>query len=228
MERAIHFLCLANSYRRGGRCVAGINLATGEWVRPVHSSNHGALPAEWTQVGHDRHELLPFEVVELILEKPVPISGQPENWLLNEPGSPWKLVEQWSSEQKRSWLATNVSTSDYLLGTPHDKVSDDVVLRHPARPSLEVIVVKDPEFRVTSRPGGTRPQHRVTISRHKATYDLPITDTRFSKIAHEAASWMFCISLTAPNPGIENNHFKVVATARPLVDDLLAYVAPKG
>jgi hypothetical protein len=37
-------LCLANSWKRSAHCVAGIDLATGRWVRPVTDTADGGVP----------------------------------------------------------------------------------------------------------------------------------------------------------------------------------------
>src|SRR5215211_2344269 len=37
-------VCLANSWKRSERCVAGIDLGTGRWVRPVTASIDGSVP----------------------------------------------------------------------------------------------------------------------------------------------------------------------------------------
>jgi len=36
-------VCLANSYKHGGRCVAGISPSTGEWIRLRGKAPDGAL-----------------------------------------------------------------------------------------------------------------------------------------------------------------------------------------
>src|ERR1700761_3892328 len=41
--REIRFLCLAVSRRPGGHCIAGIDIDSGEWIRPVTPTTHGAL-----------------------------------------------------------------------------------------------------------------------------------------------------------------------------------------
>lgn len=38
MPHSKKIICLANSWKLGGRCIAGINLDTGKWVRPVCDS----------------------------------------------------------------------------------------------------------------------------------------------------------------------------------------------
>ena len=41
--REIRFLCLAVSKREGGVCIAGIDIDSGKWIRPVSTTTHGAL-----------------------------------------------------------------------------------------------------------------------------------------------------------------------------------------
>lgn len=39
-------VCLANSFKKGGRCVAGIDLETGRWMRPIGRGDEGAIGDE--------------------------------------------------------------------------------------------------------------------------------------------------------------------------------------
>ena len=41
--KTVDLLCLANSRKDGGRCIAGVRLDDGGWLRPVGSGAHGAL-----------------------------------------------------------------------------------------------------------------------------------------------------------------------------------------
>jgi hypothetical protein len=41
----MRIICLANSYKHNGRCIAGLNEA-GRWVRPVSSSKKRAIDKE--------------------------------------------------------------------------------------------------------------------------------------------------------------------------------------
>ncbi|MCK4888161.1 MAG: hypothetical protein KAS96_12295 [Planctomycetes bacterium] len=74
-------VCLANSYKRGGRCIAGVDLDTGQWVRPIGRGPEGAIGIERLVDGHEPKLL---DILE------IPIGGatdnlgcQPENRLLN-------------------------------------------------------------------------------------------------------------------------------------------------
>jgi hypothetical protein len=39
----IELICLANSVKLGGRCVAGITRSTGDWIRPISTFSDGSL-----------------------------------------------------------------------------------------------------------------------------------------------------------------------------------------
>ena len=68
----VQLICLANSWREGGRCVAGIDRQTGVWVRPVPYGG-GAIPEERTwlkRTWFSGRFLAPLDVVDLDLEAP--------------------------------------------------------------------------------------------------------------------------------------------------------------
>ena len=65
-----HVVILANSIRPGGRCVAGISLKTGKWVRPVSREDDRAVP---NVPSIRRLRLLDIVEVPLAQDKPTPI-----------------------------------------------------------------------------------------------------------------------------------------------------------
>lgn len=91
MSRVVDLLCLANSIKHRGRCVAGIDLNTGDWIRSAASTTHGEL--------HPEHYLLKpggaprvLDVIRMPLERPLPLSHQPENWMISP--EPWQLLHR--------------------------------------------------------------------------------------------------------------------------------------
>jgi hypothetical protein len=60
----MQLICLANSWRPGGRCLAGIDRATGAWIRPVPQSSD-AIPEPRCTVGSTALRLLDIFEVEL-------------------------------------------------------------------------------------------------------------------------------------------------------------------
>lgn len=96
MVRKKFLLVLANSQKKGDRCVAGKILTpnengtcdVGRWVRPVHpGQSEGAIPLEMTMVDHQW--LAPLDVIEIGLAKPMGDPDHPEDWQI-DPNTPWR------------------------------------------------------------------------------------------------------------------------------------------
>lgn len=82
-------ICLANSYKHGGRCIAGIDRDTGKWIRPVPNTKSKAITLDMRLI--DRKEPQMLDILEIALEDSGPDEGcQPENRLLKT--GKWKKV----------------------------------------------------------------------------------------------------------------------------------------
>jgi len=83
-------ICLANSYKYNGRCIAGLNKA-GQWVRPVSSSKKRAIDKETRIIDGSEPQIL--DILEIPLHAHGPVEGcQPENKLLKD--GQWKKLGQ--------------------------------------------------------------------------------------------------------------------------------------
>jgi len=81
-------ICLANSYKYNGHCIAGLNEA-GQWVRPVSSSKKRAIDKETRIIDGSEPQIL--DILEIPLHAHGPVEGcQPENKLLKD--GQWKKV----------------------------------------------------------------------------------------------------------------------------------------
>ena len=76
-------LCLANSWKSGGRCVAGIRMDDGSWIRPVSDTDDGELTPSQCTLDNQR-QARPLDIVRLYLKEPAPRPHQPENWQIME------------------------------------------------------------------------------------------------------------------------------------------------
>ncbi len=112
-------VCLANSTKLGSRCVAGVDVEDGEWIRPVGSGDHGAVTrSERTYVDGSEPQLL--DLIELSLARPTPQPGQPENWRL-APGR-WCNVGHLAPDD--AWvLLEELATDEPLFGSNHRSCS---------------------------------------------------------------------------------------------------------
>ncbi len=66
-------ICLANSWKHKGRCLAGINPETGQWIRPVSDLEDGRIPKRVGSVEVEAIKLL--EVWEIPLDDTGPDFG---------------------------------------------------------------------------------------------------------------------------------------------------------
>ena len=66
-------ICLANSWKRGERCIAGINPITGQWVRPISDLPDGQVPKEMRLINTREPALL--DILEIPLAKRGPDFG---------------------------------------------------------------------------------------------------------------------------------------------------------
>jgi len=82
----IRMVCLANSRKLKARCIAGIDLDTGKWIRPVFAGG-GALSYNHIRNQHG-NETQVLDVVEISVTDYVPLSFQPENYNI-APNTTW-------------------------------------------------------------------------------------------------------------------------------------------
>ena len=91
MQTVIHYvICLANSYKLGGRCFAGRLIRgdeIGPWVRPIGSGQGGALLVEETMC-HDGRSPAVLDIVGIPLLTHEPRLHQREDWSFD-------LTQQW-------------------------------------------------------------------------------------------------------------------------------------
>ena len=94
MERRL--IILANSRKKGNRCIAGIDADTGEWVRPCFGTGEQGVPRPVRLVGGMEPRLLDIVAIPLADDGPHR-EVQPENRQI-APG-PWKRVGKAGVEQ---------------------------------------------------------------------------------------------------------------------------------
>jgi hypothetical protein len=170
-------VCLANSYKEGGRCLAGVELNTRnspkldggrpKWIRPICDTGHGEVPIALVQ-----HINL-LDVIQLRLtEKPTDLGHQTENILFEQDSI--EVIGRFAPAQ----LEPLCSQDRSILGNKGKAVPPDVIeqLSH----SLVLINTREFElFQKTYENSSGKPQLRIRFSYHAAEYDLPITDPAF-------------------------------------------------
>ena len=198
-------VCLANSFRPGGNCVAGIeyeNDVFGQWVRPVsHRCDHAISDLEATCTNGSRCQIL--DVVEINVDRHAPIGHQTENWLITQ-GSRWGKVGTLSQvdllpaiqnppAQLWNFQSTLGGAGDIVGGFFIRNTLSSLELVQPQSASVEVC---DNEYHPE------RPDVWVSFAWAGRNYRMKLTDpiqyNRFQNggsRAYHLANPMMCISL---------------------------------
>ena len=174
-------VCLANSRKMAGRCVAGKEISEGNqpgnWIRPVSNRESESI-SETERCYADGNDPELLDIIEVPFLGPKPKGYQQENWLLN-------ASRQWRHVGRLSWddlpqLADPVSplwTNGFnSRDGENDQVPVDIAAGHDT--SLRLVRVDDLTVIVSdpSRPSANFPILRGRFSHCNETYCFRITD----------------------------------------------------
>ena len=173
MSGKVEMLCLANSIKHEQRCLAGVRLDTGGWIRPVSSWDGGALFEDQytTKCGTT---VEPLDSVMMCFEEYAPLYHQPENWLIAKDES-WELLS--SELDTRQQLALNIALQreGKIFSTERNSRSKVDLKDSLSTRSLTLIRPQDPQFYIeSSETGSDQPRVEFDFDGHQ--YDFPITD----------------------------------------------------
>ncbi|MBR3782954.1 MAG: hypothetical protein IKJ78_00610 [Bacteroidales bacterium] len=174
-----YFICLANSYKRGGRCVAGIEISYNSptnwsiihnesgapvWVRPIAPTTYGEIP------NITANKIPYFSIVKLTNTVPCPNGIHTED-----------------VNYSRIEVCGSVKPTSDLLDSVVDKTHTDIFYNHgKAIPSdscfpeaYSLMLIRPENVNIHVDDTWEKPKTRMTITHHGITYDLPITDPIF-------------------------------------------------
>jgi hypothetical protein len=98
MTTVKRIICLANSRKLNGRCVAGKELSrdrSGAWIRPVSAREHEEV-SEYERQYEDGSDPRVLDVLDVPLLGPRPRGYQQENWLLDPD-------QYWTRSARATW-----------------------------------------------------------------------------------------------------------------------------
>ncbi|MCQ3815074.1 MAG: hypothetical protein KTU85_11765 [Acidimicrobiia bacterium] len=205
----IEMLCIANSEKLGGRCVAGMRLDDKSLIRPVSDTKDGELNASACQLNVGR-AVQPLDVVRVGLRRPEPRRHQPENWIATD--KQWVLVDQLTPQTALLTLQKMSVEGPNLFGTCTDHVTWAQIQESGVQASLAIVKAVAPKF--FPRKG----KRRAAFDLRGTCYDLSIKfhielPADGKRIHRSQASWYFTISLGEPLPEKDNACFKLIAGA---------------
>lgn len=208
------FICLANSYKEGGRCVAGIECHNyiplwnendkPRWVRPVSADTpHGEIDSRLS------YKLKLLDIVEMEAFDPMPEGHQVENVLFNPNSLKTKGV---FPLQNLDALCDHYQP--FLFGNASNAVTEEEAAQ--LTESLTLIKVTDFQFVIKTNPVNLdKPHVRLHFDFNEIRYNLPVTDPAFLReiqfdkdFLKNAPELYLCLSLGVLHEGL---HYKLVA-----------------
>jgi hypothetical protein len=230
----LQFLCLAVGRRDGGNCLAGIDLDSGKWIRPVNAKTHGAFADHEIIVvdgGTQKHRILtPLDVLRIRLDRYVGSNVQPENWEMAPAphGDAYMVLRRFDSPQDANILISYLDQNGPLLHSYSDRFSfDDLFSKRRLSHSLSIIKPEQLHWRVGPHPtyaNKMRVQAEFRFDDDPYPYCLVVTDSiweiqckRFglgrhphSMVAGNAHSQVLLTISLAEKP-LNGFHYKLVA-----------------
>lgn len=190
----------ANSVKHGNHCVAGKDVETREWIRPVADADGKELGYK-----HGEHTVKPLQKVKIELAERAPLPNQPENFVVG--GVQWiqrgkignNEISDYLDEPKTLW-----GTGDKI---PYSEIKNGTIR---ITQSLYLVRVKDLQIHKNQRN-----KWRALFSYRGNDYDLSVTDPNFdSHLQNPQHQGILCVSLGEkfrPTHSEEDYCYKIVA-----------------
>lgn len=170
-------VCLANSFREGGRCLGGVALDSNnqpifennrpKWIRPVCNTEHHEVPV--TLVSH----IQLLDIIEFDFVKNAGSKHQTESVLFNEKSI--KVTGKFQKNDLMKICENNNFTK--LFGNKGKAVPEDAI--SSLSYSLLLAYAEEFEINVKTYEEKEYPQIRLSFRFNDVLYDLPITDPYF-------------------------------------------------
>ena len=173
----MNILCLANSLKEQGRCLAGIQLDDQNhpvihnnrpvWIRPTGNTEHGQIPLYLCA------HISVLDVIDIGNTSPNGQGYQSENVTFDE--NSLDVVSRMPQEILDS-LCEN-DGQKFIFGNISKAISEEhiVYVEH----SLMLVKITDFEVIKKMYPNKTSPKFRLRFSYNQHQYELPITDPPF-------------------------------------------------
>jgi hypothetical protein len=213
-------VCLANSRKLQGRCIAGRELVgggPGSWIRPVSDRPHEEV-SEYERQYEDGSDPRLMDIIDVPLREPRPKGYQQENWLLDP-------NEYWVRAGRLSWTdlegLADTSGTLWLNGHHTQNGQNDAIPLDKAvavTSSLKLVHIDSTQLRVF-KPGEAfgnpkrRAQARFRFDGHE--YALWVTDPSIERayLSREDGQYGLGVSYLTISLGepFNNSCYKLVA-----------------
>lgn len=198
-------VCLANSFRPGGSCVAGIEFDGenfGQWIRPVSNRDDQAISVP-EKTYEDGTQLAMLDIVQMTFDKHKPEGHQTENWVISE-GVRWKKLGKLNPAQIQPAVGSPTTKLWGIAGDTKYGLKDKLpaFFANIAKNSLRLIQPETAVVEVIRNDYTDKDALWVSFrwagTKHKIKLTDPVQFARFNTgtgATHHLESPMLCISL---------------------------------
>ncbi|MCX7113384.1 MAG: hypothetical protein NTX45_25410 [Proteobacteria bacterium] len=198
----------ANSVKHGKHCVAGKDVQTGRWVRPVGDSSGAELNDDQCKYSnpYGKYMVKPLQKVEVEVTKHCPLPNQPENYLVGN--------AEWTQQYKiePSEVVDYLDTPETLWGIGNSIPFSDIE-NSTVQILQSLYLVKVDNLNLYNNLYNKR---RASFSYRGNNYDFPVTDPKFDSLLQNPQNQsILCVSLGEkfiPEGSGEYSCYKIVAT----------------
>ncbi|MGQ0592727.1 MAG: dual OB domain-containing protein [Gammaproteobacteria bacterium] len=198
----------ANSVKHGKHCVAGKDVQTRQWIRPV--SDVGGSELDHHQCvcvnPYGTFAVKPLQKVEIGIASHCPLVNQPENYLVG--GDEWN--QRYKVEPAE--VAEYLDAPDSLWGIGN-RVTFSSIESGILQIEQSLYLVKVDDLKIYKNPDNKR---RASFFYNGNGYDLPVTDPNFENhLNNPQHQGVLCVSLGEkhdPSGGENYSCYKIVAT----------------
>jgi hypothetical protein len=212
----VELVCLANSAKNSGRCVAGVT-GEGEWIRPLGTGVAGAVM--WNELNLDTgSEPALLDRIVVPLKTRAPDQYQPENWTIKR--TQWRFNGHLDDDSARALLTQLRSRDPEIFRNRTDRIPQAELESNPADASL--VIIRPAKFSLYYRSWNGSRRIRAEFVQAGQRYDLGMTDPVFkNRVGNHPDGESFSATAILP----ETTFFLCVSLGEPYRGDCYKMVA---
>ncbi len=194
----------ANSVKHGEHCIAGKDLETRKWIRPVSTVQGNELKFKQIQYYRDNsyNESKPLDVVKISFLQECPLQHQPENMLISN--DIWKNIDPYQFKMIPDDFLDHPET---IWGEGRS-IQHENIKTEKIKIDQSLFLIKVSNLKLYKN---NYQKRRASFKYNNHDYDLPVTDPNFDNLLQgniSSRQKILCISL---GENYEGNHYKLIA-----------------
>ncbi|HIQ51042.1 MAG TPA: hypothetical protein EYH54_03660 [Nautiliaceae bacterium] len=196
MEKTV--VIFANSVKHNNHCVAGKDIYTKKWIRPVADANGSALTTQQIQItnSYKTFPVKPLQKVKIKFLKHAPLINQPENYVIKN--STW--IQEYNLNKDEIFEFIDTPKHLWIDGiSDNDRVDYQLIKNEQFKIYQSLYLIKVDEIYIYWKDRsefGYYPQRRGKFEYKGIIYDLAITDPNFKELKEQCLyDKILCVSL---------------------------------